>query len=105
VVAPWGWKENGRRRLVGGFPDRIYQTDTILVLTGGMANHPAEPAATCACCQHRMAAVDREPILFTDGLVDVTYMCDWCGAETKRAVREPGHAGRARNGERRGLVA
>ena len=46
-----------------------------------------------------MAAVDRKPILFTDGLVDVTYMCDWCGTETKRAVREPGRAGRARNGE------
>jgi hypothetical protein len=43
--------------------------------------------------------------LFTDGLVDVTYMCDWCGTETKRAVREPACAGHARNGERRGLVA
>jgi hypothetical protein len=52
-----------------------------------------------------MAAVDRKPILFTDGLVDVTYMCDWCGTETKRAVREPGRVARARNGERRGLVA
>jgi hypothetical protein len=74
-------------------------------LTGGMANYPTEPAATCAGCQHRMAAVDRKPILFTDGLVDVTYMCDWCGTETKRALREPGRAGGARNGERRGLVA
>ena len=52
-----------------------------------------------------MAAVDRKPILFTDGLVDVTYMCDWCGAETKRAVRERGRAEHARTGERRGLVA
>jgi hypothetical protein len=52
-----------------------------------------------------MAAVDRKPILFTDGLVDVTYMCDWCGTETKRAVREPGRAGSVRNGERRGLIA
>ena len=70
-----------------------------------MAHYPTEPAATCACCQHRMAAVDRKPILFTDGLVDVTYMCDWCGTETKRAVREPGRTGHARTGERRGLVA
>lgn len=70
-----------------------------------MANYPTEPAATCAGCQHRMAAVDRKPILFTDGLVDVTYMCDWCGTETKRAVRETGRAGRVRNGERRGLIA
>lgn len=67
-----------------------------------MANYPTEPAATCAGCQHRMAAVDRKPILFTDGLVDVTHMC---GTETKRAVREPGRAGRVRNGERRGLIA
>jgi hypothetical protein len=51
-----------------------------------------------------MAAVDRNPILFTDGLVDVTYLCDWCGTETKRAVWEPGRAGRVRDGERRGLV-
>jgi hypothetical protein len=36
-----------------------------------------------------MAAMDRKPILFTDCLVDVTYMCEWCGTETKRAVREP----------------
>jgi hypothetical protein len=50
-----------------------------------------------------MAAVDRNPILFTDGLVDVTYLCDWCGTETKRAVREPGRAGRVRTGEHRGL--
>ena len=33
--------------------------------------------------------MDRKPILFTDCLVDVTYMCEWCGTETKRAVREP----------------
>jgi len=73
-----------------------------------MASYPTEPAATCAACQRRMAPVDRKPILFTDGLVDVTYMCDWCGTETKRAVREPAKPSRAvhaRNGERRGLVA
>lgn len=73
-----------------------------------MASYPTVPAATCAGCQRRMAAVDRKPILFTDGLVDVTYMCEWCGTETKRAVREPvkpGRAGHAHNGDRRGLVA
>ena len=97
------WKKNDAVAWLG-FPGGIYQTDTILVLTGGMANYPTEPVATCAGCQHRMAAVDRNPILFTDGLVDVTYLCDWCGTETKRAVREPPRAGQARNGERRGLI-
>jgi hypothetical protein len=32
--------------------------------------------------------MDRSPILFTDCLVDVTYICEWCGTEAKRAVRE-----------------
>ncbi|MGZ3288629.1 MAG: hypothetical protein ACXU87_11380 [Xanthobacteraceae bacterium] len=52
--------------------------------------------------------MDRKPILFTDCLVDVTYMCEWCGTETKRAVREPARPAQARHprhGDRRGLVA
>jgi hypothetical protein len=54
-----------------------------------------------------MAPIDRKPILFTDGLIDVTYMCEWCGTETKRAVREqikPPRAGRSRHDDRYGLV-
>jgi len=35
-----------------------------------------------------MAPLDRKPIVSTDCLVDVTYVCDWCGMEAKRAVRE-----------------
>ena len=34
-----------------------------------------------------MAPESRQPILFTDCLFDVTYVCEWCGTETKRAVR------------------
>jgi hypothetical protein len=52
--------------------------------------------------------MDRKPILFTDCLVDVTYMCEWCGTETKRAVREPARPTQQRHprhGDRRGLVA
>jgi hypothetical protein len=35
-----------------------------------------------------MAPMDRKPIVSTDCLVDVTYICEWCGMEAKRAVRE-----------------
>ena len=41
----------------------------------------------CPGCRGRMSAEGFEPILFTDGLVDVTYMCEWCGTEAKRAIR------------------
>ena len=54
-----------------------------------------------------MASVDRRPILFTDCLVDVTYLCERCGTETKRAVREqmePPREGHARDGDRLGLA-
>jgi hypothetical protein len=55
-----------------------------------------------------MAAMDRKPILFTDCLIDVTYMCEWCGTETKRAVREPSKStrcGHNRAADRSGLIA
>ena len=90
------------------FSGEIYQTDTILALTDDMGSYPTEPAATCPGCQRRMAATDRKPILFTDCLVDVTYMCEWCGTETKRAVREPSKStrrGHNRAADRSGLIA
>jgi C4-type Zn-finger protein len=72
-----------------------------------MGNYPSEPATNCPSCQRPMASIDRKPILFTDSLIDVTYMCEWCGTETKRAVREqikPPRAGRTRHDDRYGLV-
>jgi DNA-directed RNA polymerase subunit RPC12/RpoP len=54
-----------------------------------MGSHPAYPAAKCPACRSRMAPMDRSPILFTDCLVDVTYICERCGTEAKCAVREP----------------
>jgi DNA-directed RNA polymerase subunit RPC12/RpoP len=47
-----------------------------------------EPDAECPACQRRMAPMDRKPIVSTDCLVDVTYICEWCGMEAKRAVRD-----------------
>ena len=50
-----------------------------------------------------MAPMDRKPIVSTDCLVDVTYICEWCGMETKRAVREPAKLSPARAGARHDL--
>ena len=50
-----------------------------------------------------MAPMDRKPIVSTDCLVDVTYICEWCGMETKRAVREQTKLSPARAGGRNDL--
>ena len=38
-----------------------------------------------------MKPVDQKPILFTDGLVDVTYFCERCHTKTIRTLK-PGDA-------------
>jgi hypothetical protein len=50
-----------------------------------------------------MAPMDRKPIVSTDCLVDVTYICEWCGMEAKRAVREQAKLSHARAGGRHDL--
>jgi len=37
--------------------------------------------------------MDRKPIVSTDCLVDVIYICEWCGMEAKRAVRDQSQNG------------
>jgi hypothetical protein len=54
-----------------------------------------------------MAPMGRKPIVSTDCLVDVTYICEWCGTETKRAEREQrksSHTRHTEHGGRHGLV-
>src|SRR5262249_51294095 len=48
---------------------------------------PAEEAVrvTCPGCKMIMLATDRKPVLFSRGLVQVTYRCEPCGTETMRA--------------------
>jgi thymidine kinase len=35
-----------------------------------------------------MAPKGRKPLLLTDRLVEVTYICERCGTETKRSIRD-----------------
>jgi hypothetical protein len=37
-----------------------------------------EPNVMCPGCDEPMRAVERKSILFTDGLVDVTFTCEMC---------------------------
>ena len=35
-----------------------------------------------------MVFKDKEHILFSNGLTDVTYRCESCGTETKRTIKD-----------------
>jgi C4-type Zn-finger protein len=41
-------------------------------------------APDCPICKSGMRFVQATPIVFTPGLVEVSYVCDECGQQTKR---------------------
>lgn len=42
------------------------------------------PIVMCPGCDQPMTAVERKHILFTNGLVDVTYVCEACDTRSIR---------------------
>jgi RNase P subunit RPR2 len=46
------------------------------------------PVVICPGCHKPMKPGRPEPILFAKGLADITYVCEKCGTETKRTVKE-----------------
>jgi C4-type Zn-finger protein len=49
-------------------------------------------APSCPICKSGMRFVEATPIVFTPGLVDVSYVCDECGQRTKRTLKRPNPA-------------
>jgi hypothetical protein len=47
-----------------------------------------EVRVLCPGCARLMVAVDRKPVLFSNGLVQVIFRCEGCGTETTRAVKD-----------------
>ncbi len=45
------------------------------------------PVVMCPGCDQAMKPVEQKPILFTDGLVDVTYFCERCHTKTIRTMK------------------
>jgi hypothetical protein len=54
-----------------------------------MSKIPDAPVVLCPKCGTRMTAEDSKPIMFTDGLKDIRYVCTGCGTEAKRTVKGP----------------
>lgn len=46
------------------------------------------PIVRCPGCEQPMEAKERTPILSSERLVDVRYVCGSCGMETKRTMTE-----------------
>jgi hypothetical protein len=49
-----------------------------------------QPPVLCPRCQRPMMRGAEKPIMFTNGLSDVTYTCESCQTETVRTVRGDG---------------
>jgi hypothetical protein len=45
------------------------------------------PVVICPGCDEPMKAIDRKPIAFSHGLVDVTYVCETCGTHSVRTIK------------------
>jgi hypothetical protein len=41
----------------------------------------------CPGCDEPMKPVEQKPLLSTDGLVDVTYYCEFCHTKTVRTIK------------------
>ena len=61
-----------------------------------MVPRQKHPVVICPRCRRRMATKEHRPtgpkarkaIKFSDSLVEVAYVCDSCGTEIKRTLRE-----------------
>jgi hypothetical protein len=48
---------------------------------------PSRVAPPCPQCQRAMNVHVVEPVMFARDVDDMTYRCETCGTETKRAVK------------------
>jgi len=49
---------------------------------------PALPVVLCPGCNHCMRPRERKPVHSSHRLMDVVYVCEKCGTETRRAIRK-----------------
>ena len=45
------------------------------------------PIVMCPGCDQPMKAMERKPVAFSNGLVDVTYVCATCLTHTIRTIK------------------
>ena len=50
------------------------------------------PIVKCPGCELPMKVIERKPVAFSNGLVDVTFVCEACQTHTIRTIK-PGDKG------------
>ena len=45
------------------------------------------PVVMCPGCDQPMKAIERKPVAFSNGLVDVTFVCETCLTHTIRTIK------------------
>ena len=45
------------------------------------------PVVMCPGCDQPMKAIERKPVAFSNGLVDVTFVCEGCQTHTIRTIK------------------
>jgi hypothetical protein len=45
------------------------------------------PIVMCPGCDEPMKAIERKPVAFSNGLVDVTFVCETCLTHTIRTIK------------------
>ena len=45
------------------------------------------PIVMCPVCDQTMKAIERKAVAFSNGLIDVTYVCETCSTHTVRTIK------------------
>ena len=56
---------------------------------GGKASNGGDVPPACPTCSKTMRMDHSYPVLFTDSVDQVTYICQTCGAESVRTILRP----------------
>jgi hypothetical protein len=81
----------GKGRPVDKVPPATEQTHFIIGIgwCGGtmFGTETKIPIVMCPGCDQPTKAIERKPVGFSNGLVDVTYVCETCVTHTIRTIR------------------
>ena len=77
-IQPATERTHSHRKSAGGLP--MFGTEKRL------------PILMCPGCEQPTQAIERRPVGFSNGFVDVTYVCETCVIHTTRTVK-PGDTG------------